>query len=709
MKVRGTPLSPADPALSRELRDFARQVKQISEGRLSGTVNAYTAAPTTGTWAQGDFVRNSRPEFVITAPDEGYIIKGWTCVEGGTPGIWVEERQAVHAVPPPPTPAPPSPSPSPSPSPAPAPATNLLLWSEDFSNSVWAASMTPALATNVSNDPNGNATVDEATFNLTTGQWKRQEITGLTIGQTYTLSILAQQGRTGSALAIRVTTNNLEAWNTGASTKHTLTSSLTAVSVTWTQTGTTTAALMIGAVGADGVGDADCVGTVRIAWAALNVGTSRNYVKTEGPASAPAPAPAPASQKVQAENAAVTGGLTTSTEIAGYEGTSHLNWLTNTSQTITATFTGVAAGSYNLRIRYANWNLQYEDLVLNGAAPTTLTMEGTGGTWVVKTIPVTLVAGTNTVKLQMNYGYSFYDYFEIVSTASAPAPAPSPAPAPAPSTALPSKVLACYYETYAGSSPAITDIPTDFNLVFIFHAKPNVPTATASALGWRLNNQGNGSFRFYDTGVVTASQVATMRGRGQLVSLTVGGKDAGYAFDTRAKSQNFVASFQDMYAEFGALDGCDFNNYEAGITPSITEMVWIAGRLKELYGNNFICSTPAGPNYTFDQDMCRAMMDAGVLDIANPQYYDWSGYREEGFVRIRNNREWVRGVARGDASRIVVGLSANYANGLSLSECIREYDAIKAEYPAIRGAFCWNAQTNIAGGNLWGSTMKARL
>jgi hypothetical protein len=42
-----------------------------------------TAAPTTGTWTRGDYVRNSNP--AVGQP------KGWICTVSGTPGTWVSE------------------------------------------------------------------------------------------------------------------------------------------------------------------------------------------------------------------------------------------------------------------------------------------------------------------------------------------------------------------------------------------------------------------------------------------------------------------------------------------------------------------------------------------------------------------------------------------------------------------------------------------
>jgi hypothetical protein len=44
---------------------------------------AATAAPAAGTWAVGDYVRNSAPS--VGQP------KGWFCTVAGTPGTWVSE------------------------------------------------------------------------------------------------------------------------------------------------------------------------------------------------------------------------------------------------------------------------------------------------------------------------------------------------------------------------------------------------------------------------------------------------------------------------------------------------------------------------------------------------------------------------------------------------------------------------------------------
>ena len=91
MKVNTTPRIVGDPALVAELRTHALQINAISEGRLAGSYNAQTAAPTTGTYAQGDFIRNSAPAELGSASSK-YVIFGWVCTVAGTPGTFLQCR-----------------------------------------------------------------------------------------------------------------------------------------------------------------------------------------------------------------------------------------------------------------------------------------------------------------------------------------------------------------------------------------------------------------------------------------------------------------------------------------------------------------------------------------------------------------------------------------------------------------------------------------
>lgn len=92
MKLNTQPrIQTNDPRLYELLRDIAVQVNGLSEGRITATYNAYTAAPTTGVWAQGDFLKNSAPSELGSSSSK-YVILGWICTVSGEPGTWLQCR-----------------------------------------------------------------------------------------------------------------------------------------------------------------------------------------------------------------------------------------------------------------------------------------------------------------------------------------------------------------------------------------------------------------------------------------------------------------------------------------------------------------------------------------------------------------------------------------------------------------------------------------
>lgn len=268
-------------------------------------------------------------------------------------------------------------------------------------------------------------------------------------------------------------------------------------------------------------------------------------------------------------------------------------------------------------------------------------------------------------------------------------------------SALPEKILGTYYTAWDAGSYSITDVPSDFNVIYLFHCKPN----------GRGNGSGNGRVVFDHFDVISAEQVQTCRGRGQRVILTVGGAGQGYAWDNRKKSSNMVESFRAIADQLGGVDGIDYNNFEGHIVHEGNvdlvggEMVWIAQQLRASYGEGFAVTSPPQPNDPVQQRLMKILLDGGVLTYAAPQYYDWSGFNEPGFISNRT-KTWVDLLG---PQSVAVGLAANYSNGPSMDDCIREWNAIKAQFPDVRGAFCWSAQHNLSGGNAWGRTMKGQL
>lgn len=87
--------SDAQPSVSRFLYDFLRPMAKKLNGVASGTFSdfdaAATSAPTTGTYAVGDLIRNSAPSELGSGGSK-YVIYGWLCLTAGSPGTWVECR-----------------------------------------------------------------------------------------------------------------------------------------------------------------------------------------------------------------------------------------------------------------------------------------------------------------------------------------------------------------------------------------------------------------------------------------------------------------------------------------------------------------------------------------------------------------------------------------------------------------------------------------
>jgi hypothetical protein len=92
MKINVIPRASVDVETTRFYKELAQQVNGLSEGRLSASYGALTAAPTTGTWAKGDYIRNSNPSEAGVALSK-YVIHGWICTVAGTPGTWLQDRR----------------------------------------------------------------------------------------------------------------------------------------------------------------------------------------------------------------------------------------------------------------------------------------------------------------------------------------------------------------------------------------------------------------------------------------------------------------------------------------------------------------------------------------------------------------------------------------------------------------------------------------
>lgn len=88
-----------EPSLRKPLYDLfqaiARKVNGLSSGAFSAIDGVASSAPTSGTWAKGDFIRNSNPTEAGSAASK-YVVLGWIRLTDGSANVlntdWVACR-----------------------------------------------------------------------------------------------------------------------------------------------------------------------------------------------------------------------------------------------------------------------------------------------------------------------------------------------------------------------------------------------------------------------------------------------------------------------------------------------------------------------------------------------------------------------------------------------------------------------------------------
>lgn len=151
-------------------------------------------------------------------------------------------------------------------------------------------------------------------------------------------------------------------------------------------------------------------------------------------------------------------------------------------------------------------------------------------------------------------------------------------------------------------------------------------------------------------------------------------------------------------------DGSGRFVFEYGYVVNSTDIQTVRNRGQGKYGRNFSVSAPPSPRGDWaplDRTLTRAMVQAGVMDYAGPQFYDHFSLTSPAAI-IGYIDEWVAHMD-GDASKVVVGFGAIYNLGSSLPEVQQAWATIKQKYPNIRGSFGWSAETDRNAGWTFGN------
>ncbi|MDQ1813055.1 glycosyl hydrolase family 18 protein [Massilia sp. CCM 9210] len=248
------------------------------------------------------------------------------------------------------------------------------------------------------------------------------------------------------------------------------------------------------------------------------------------------------------------------------------------------------------------------------------------------------------------------------------------------------KIVGGYYPNWTPSPVRIRDVNARYNLIYLFHAVPvGGSPGTTGAVTFSAPGNGRGAATNLNADIQYARST-----QGRKIILSVGGAGNGMSFPNRTKSQTFVNSIASIYSQLGGIDGMDWNTFEADQRPDTAEMIWISLELKKRYPG-FIISAPPAPWNAIDKEFCRAMVAAGAMDYAAPQYYDGPGLNDPAYV-AENVKQWVSLLG---ANRVVVGFGiSNAANYMSREQAVSAWNQVKANHPDIRGGFNWQIHTD---------------
>jgi hypothetical protein len=248
-----------------------------------------------------------------------------------------------------------------------------------------------------------------------------------------------------------------------------------------------------------------------------------------------------------------------------------------------------------------------------------------------------------------------------------------------------------YYPNWTPSPPRIRDVDPHYNLIYLFSAVPvGGAPGTTGAVTWTPPGDGAGAATHLNEDIQYAR---TMQGR--KILLTVGGAGNGMSFPTRQKSQTFLDSVTALVQSFGGLDGLDWNTFEGSQAPDTGEMIWISQQLKAKFPG-FLITAPPAPWNGVDQTFCQAMVNAGALDYAAPQYYDGDNLNTVAYA-VPNVDTWVSLVG---AEHLVVGFGIwNMSKYWSLADASSAWSQMIASHPTLLGAFDWDIPIDIDQGS----------
>jgi len=293
---------------------------------------------------------------------------------------------------------------------------------------------------------------------------------------------------------------------------------------------------------------------------------------------------------------------------------------------------------------------------------------------------------------------------------------------------LPTHLLTGYWQNFNNGAMClrISDVPTTYDIIAVAFADA---TSTPGAVNFTLDSGLSSSLGGY-TEAQFISDIATVKGRGQKVIISVGGQNGTVSVADSNAATNFANSVYSLMTKYG-FDGVDID-LENGVNP--TYMASALRSLSSKAGSDLIITMAPetiymqSPSSSYFQ---LALNIQDILTIVNMQYYNSGsmiGY--DGNVYSQGTENFLTALAtiqlenglRPDQVGLGLPASPSGAGGGYVSpsvvnaalDCL--YDGSNAgtyqpphTYPTIRGAMTWSINWDASNNYNFANTVKPHL
>lgn len=251
-------------------------------------------------------------------------------------------------------------------------------------------------------------------------------------------------------------------------------------------------------------------------------------------------------------------------------------------------------------------------------------------------------------------------------------------------------IRAIWHHTWAG--PALRNYPADVKST-LTHYSLGMAQSTQSGTGLVGYSSQNGQ-----SNADHATDIRALVAQGKTVMIGIGGAGSGgVTVNNSTHAQQMVSSIQSIVTNFG-INGIDIDLEPGSSSWSQAPLVSVCTSLRSIYGSSFVISVTTG---LYGEHTAKWMNFLNALGHNNynytgPMLYDFpESMNTSSFVPVCLDKVNTMVSAGVPQANIVLGFmlqpsgQTSYPASPNAGVLLAGYNAVKASYPGVRGAYFW--------------------